>query len=109
MTHAQRPRGPAKTPTREVEQLRADTERERDEILARLTDTAKRLSDVTTAHAAELERARADAARERDELRGALESRAQVLEESRGELRARAERAERDLDAARAELGRVRQ
>ena len=89
--------------------MRADNERERDEILARLTDTASRLSEVTTAHAAELERVRADAARERDELRGALESRAQVLEESRGELRGRAERAERDLDAARAELARIRQ
>ena len=88
--------------------MRADNERERDEILARLTDTAKRLAEVTTAHAAELERVRADAARERDELRAALESRAQVLEESRGELRGRAERAERDLDAARAELARVR-
>lgn len=32
-------------------QLRTDAERERDEILARLTDTAKRLSEVTTAHA----------------------------------------------------------
>ena len=93
---------------REVEQLRADTERERDEILARLTDTAKRLSDVIKAarRQPELERwSGRDAARERDELRGALESRAQVLEESRGELRGRAERAERDLDAARAELG----
>ena len=64
---------------------------------------------MTRAHAAELEQLRTDAARERDELRAALESRAQVLEESRGELRARAERAERDLDAARAELGRLRQ
>ena len=89
--------------------MRADNERERDEILARLTDTASRLAEVTRAHAAELERARADAARERDELRAALESRAQVLEESRGELRGRAERAERDLDAARAELARARQ
>ena len=93
---------------REAGQLRADAERERDEILARLTDTANRLSQVTTAHAEELAQLRADAARERDELRAALESRAQVLEESRGELRARAERAERDLDAARAELARVR-
>ena len=32
---------------REVDQLRADDERERDEILARLTDTATRLSEVT--------------------------------------------------------------
>ncbi len=89
--------------------MRADNERERDEILARLTDTAQRLSQVTAAHAEELEQLRADAARERDELRAALESRAQVLEESRGELRGRAERAERDLDAVRAELARVRQ
>jgi hypothetical protein len=71
---------------RELDQLRADSERERDEILARLTDTAQRLSEVTTARAAELERVRADAACERDELRAALESRAQVLEESRDEL-----------------------
>src|SRR5439155_2516347 len=91
------------------EQLRADAGRERDEILARLDDTASRLAEVTRAHAAELEQLRTDAARERDELRAALESRAQVLEESRGELRARAERAERDLDAARAELARMRQ
>ena len=67
---------------RELEQLRADAERERDEILARLADTAGQFSEVTTAHAAELERVRADAARER---------------------------AERDLDAARAELARLRQ
>ena len=33
---------------RELAQLRADAGRERDEILARLTDTAKRLSEVTT-------------------------------------------------------------
>ena len=72
-THARKPHGPAQTP-RELEQLRADAERERDEILARLTD--KRLSEVTTAHAAELGQVRADAAREREELRGALESRA---------------------------------
>jgi hypothetical protein len=78
------------------------------EILARLTDSASRLAEVTTAHAAELERARDDAARERDELRAVLETRRQVLEESRGELRARAERAERDLDTARAELARLR-
>ena len=108
-THARRRRGPAKTPARELDQVRADTERERDEILARLTDTASRLSQVTTAHAEELAQLRADAARERDELRAALESRAQVLEESRGELRARAERAERELDAERAEVARVRQ
>ena len=49
----------------EVDQLRADNDRERDEILARLTDTAKRLAEVTKAHAAELERVRADAGRER--------------------------------------------
>jgi uncharacterized membrane protein len=98
--------------TRELEQLRTDAERERDEILARLTDTASRLAEVTRAHAAELEQVRADAAREREELRGAMESRAQVLEESRSELRARterAERAERDLDAVKAELASVRQ
>ena len=89
--------------------MRADNEREREEILSRLNDTASRLAEVTRAHDAELERVRADAARERDELRAALEARAQVLEESRGELRGRAERAERDLDAARAELARVRQ
>ena len=105
-----RPPGPARGDAeREIDQLRADTERERDEILARLTDTAKRLSEVTTAHAAELERVRAYAARERDELRTALESRTQVLEESRGELRGRVAHAERDLDDARAELARVRQ
>jgi hypothetical protein len=90
---------------REMGQLRADAERERDEILARLTDTAGRLAEVTAAHAAELEQLRTDAARERDELRAALESRAQVLEESRGELRGRAER---DLDSARAELAEMR-
>jgi hypothetical protein len=89
--------------------LRADAERERDDILARLTDTASRLAEVTRTHADELERVRADAGRERDELRTAMESRAQVLEESRGELRGRAERAERDLDTARAELARNRQ
>jgi len=65
-----------KTPRASPSSCAPGTERERDEILARLTDTAKRLSEVTTAHAAELELVRADAARERDELRGALESRA---------------------------------
>jgi hypothetical protein len=76
------PRRARENAARELEQLRADAERERDEILARLADTAGRLSEVTTAHAAELERVRANAARER---------------------------AERDLDAARAELARLRQ
>ena len=78
----------------EIGQVRADNERERDEILARLTDTATRLSQVTAAHGEELAQLRADAARERDELRAALESRAQVLEESRNELRGRAEGAD---------------
>ena len=36
---------------------RADDEREREEILARLTDTASRLAEVTRTHAAELEQA----------------------------------------------------
>lgn len=87
---------------REIEQLRADAARERDEIIVRLTGTAQRLSQMTTARAGELTQSRADAARRREELRAALESRAQVLEELRGELRSRGGRAERDLGAARA-------
>ena len=82
-----------KTPRASPSSCAPGTERERDEILARLTDTAKRLSQVTTARAASAR----------------WKSRAQVLKESRGELRARAERAERDLDAARAELATHRQ
>jgi integrase/recombinase XerD len=102
------PRMIRQSAAREARQLRADAERERDEILARLADTS-RLAEVTRAHTAELEQLRADAAREREELRTALESRAQVLEESHGELRARIERAERELDTARAELAKIRQ
>ncbi len=71
---ALRPRGVREDAAREAGQLRADNERERDEILARLADTANRLAEVTRTRAAELERVRADAAREREELRGALES-----------------------------------
>ena len=82
----------------ETARVREDAGRERGEILARLTDTAGRLAEVTTAHAAELERVRADAARERG-----------VLEELRGELVVRAERAERDVVAVRTELARLRQ
>ena len=80
----------------------------RPQILDRLTDSARRLSEVTTAHAAELDRLRADATRERDELRELLDDRARMLTEARDEQRQRAERAEHELGQARGERAQLR-
>jgi len=93
--------------THDLDQVRADAARDREEITGRLADAVargqaaeQRLADAATEYA----HARADAARERDELHVALEDRGRILEESRAELR---ERAERDLAGARAELGQL--
>jgi hypothetical protein len=93
--------------THDLDQVRADAARDREEITGRLADAVargqaaeQRLADAATEYA----QARADAARDRDELHVALEDRGRILEESRAELR---ERAERDLAGARAELGQL--
>ena len=89
---------------RELEQLRAAADRERQQLTERLAQTDRAAADARDAAA----QARADAARERDELREALNSRAQVLEENRTELSDRLRAAEHNLGGARAELEQLR-